>query len=74
MALYFGEGGDQRFGADREVDDVADVTEALRAAVLTTVESEWNPLRTVDGKAPTERSKVFLGLLRASLDRHSRKR
>jgi hypothetical protein len=50
LLLYCGEGKDPRFGViDFAIG--ADVTEAFRAAVLETAESEWKPLiRTVDGK------------------------
>ncbi len=50
LLLYCGEGKDPRFGVI-EFAIGADVTEALRAAVLATAESEWKPLiRMVDGK------------------------
>ena len=50
LLLYCGEGADPRFGViDFAVS--ADVTQAFRAAVLTTRESEWKPLvRMVDGE------------------------
>ncbi len=50
LLLYCGEGKDPRFGViDFAIS--ADVTEAFRAAVLATAETEWKPLiRTVDGK------------------------
>jgi len=50
LLLYCGEGKDPRFGViDFAVG--ADVTEALRAAVLATAECEWKPLiRLFDGK------------------------
>jgi hypothetical protein len=50
LILYCGEGKDLRFGViDFAIG--ADVTEAFRAAVLATAESEWKPLiRTVDGQ------------------------
>ena len=50
LLLYCGEGADPRFGViDFAIG--ADVTEAFRAAVLATPESEWKPLiRMVDGK------------------------
>ena len=50
LLLDCGEGKDPRFGVI-ELAIGADVTEALRAAVLATAESEWKPLiRRVDGK------------------------
>ena len=50
LLLYCGEGKDPRFGVI-EFAIGADVTEAFRAAVLATAESEWKPLiRMVDGK------------------------
>jgi hypothetical protein len=50
LLLYCGEGKDPRFGViDFAI--CADVTEAFRAAVLATPESEWKPLiRMVDGQ------------------------
>jgi hypothetical protein len=50
LLLYCGEGKDPRFGViDFAIS--ADVTEAFRAAVLATAETEWKPLtRMVDGK------------------------
>ena len=50
LLLYCGEGKDPRFGViDFAIG--ADVTEAFRAAVLATAETEWKPLvRMVDGK------------------------
>ena len=50
LLLYCGEGKDPRFGAiDFAIG--ADVTEAFRAAVLATAESEWKPLvRMSDGQ------------------------
>ncbi|HVC62360.1 MAG TPA: transposase [Acetobacteraceae bacterium] len=50
LLLYCGEGKDKRFGViDFAIG--ADVTEAFRAAVLATAETEWKPLiRMVDGK------------------------
>ncbi len=50
LLLYCGEGKDPRFGViDFAIG--ADVTEAFRAAVLATAESEWKPLiRMVDGQ------------------------
>ena len=51
LLLYCGEGKDPRFGVI-EFAIGADVTEAFRAAVLATPESEWKPLiRRVDGKS-----------------------
>ncbi len=51
LLLYCGEGKDPRFGVI-EFAIGADVTEAFRAAVLGTPESEWKPLiRRVDGKS-----------------------
>ena len=51
LLLYCGEGKDPRFGVI-EFAIGADVTEAFRAAVLATPESEWQPLiRRVDGKS-----------------------
>ena len=48
--LYCGEGKDPRFGVI-EFAVSADVTEAFRAAVLATAESEWKPLiRRFDGQ------------------------
>ncbi|MBV8104301.1 MAG: IS1380 family transposase [Hyphomicrobiales bacterium] len=48
LLIYCGEGRDPRFGAI-EFAVGADVTEAFRAAVLATPESEWRPLiRVVD--------------------------
>ena len=69
LLLYCGEGKDPRFGViDFAIG--ADVTEAFRAAVLATAESEWKPLtRMFDGQAATDRSRVRRGLLRASLGR-----
>jgi hypothetical protein len=50
LLLYCGEGKDPRFGVI-EFAIGADVTEAFRAAVLATPESEWKPLiRWVEGK------------------------
>ena len=50
LLLYCGEGKDARFGVI-EFAIGADVTEAFRAAVLATAESEWKPLiRMFDGK------------------------
>jgi hypothetical protein len=50
LQLYCGEGKDPRFGViDFAIG--ADVTEAFRAAVRTTAETEWKPLiRIFDGK------------------------
>jgi hypothetical protein len=50
LLLYCGEGKDPRFGViDFAIG--ADVTEAFRAAVLATAETEWKPLvRMFDGK------------------------
>jgi hypothetical protein len=49
LLLYCGEGKNKRFGVI-EFAVGADVTEAFRAAVLATAESEWKPLvRKVDG-------------------------
>ena len=50
LLLYCGEGRDPRFGViDFAIG--ADVTQAFRAAVLASAESEWKPLiRMVDGK------------------------
>lgn len=50
LLLYCGEGKDKRFGViDFAIG--ADVTEAFRAAVLATAESEWKPLvRMFDGQ------------------------
>jgi Transposase DDE domain group 1 len=50
LLLYCGEGKDERFGViDFAIG--ADVTEAFRAAVRATAESEWKPLiRMFDGK------------------------
>jgi hypothetical protein len=50
LLLYCGEGKDERFGViDFAIG--ADVTEAFRAAVLATAETEWKPLvRMFDGK------------------------
>jgi hypothetical protein len=50
LLLYCGEGKDSRFGViDFAIG--ADVTEAFRAAVLATAETEWKPLvRMFDGK------------------------
>ncbi len=51
LLLYCGEGKNPRFGVI-EFAIGADVTEAFRAAVLATPESEWKPLiRRVDGKS-----------------------
>ena len=51
LLLYCGEGKDPRFGVI-EFAIGADVTEAFRAAVLATPESEWKPLiRRVNGKS-----------------------
>jgi hypothetical protein len=50
LLLYCGEGKDPRFGVI-EFAIGADVTEAFRAAVLATAESEWKPLaRMFDGQ------------------------
>jgi hypothetical protein len=50
ILLYCGEGKDPRFGVI-EFAVSADVTEAFRAAVLATAESEWKPLiRMFDGE------------------------
>ena len=50
LLLYCGEGKDARFGAIAFAIG-ADVTEAFRAAVLATAESEWKPLiRMFDGQ------------------------
>ena len=50
LLLYCGEGKDPRFGVI-EFAVSADVTEAFRAAVLATAESEWKPLiRRFDGQ------------------------
>ena len=50
LLLYCGEGKDPRFGVI-EFAIGADVTEAFRAAVLATAESEWKPADpTVEGK------------------------
>jgi Transposase DDE domain group 1 len=50
LLLYCGEGQDPRFGVI-EFAVAADVTEAFRAAVLATADSEWKPLiRMFDGK------------------------
>jgi Transposase DDE domain group 1 len=50
ILLYCGEGKDPRFGVI-EFAVSADVTEAFRAAVLATAESEWKPLiRMFDGQ------------------------
>jgi hypothetical protein len=50
LLLYCGEGTDSRFGVI-EFAVGADVTEAFRAEVRATAESEWKPLiRCVDGK------------------------
>jgi hypothetical protein len=50
LLLYCGEGKDARFGVI-EFAISADVTEAFRAAVLATAESEWKPLiRMFDGQ------------------------
>jgi Transposase DDE domain group 1 len=51
LLLYCGEGKDPRFGVI-EFAVSADVTEAFRAAVLATAESEWKPLiRMFDGQS-----------------------
>jgi hypothetical protein len=50
LLLYCGEGKDPRYGVI-EFAIGADVTEAFRAAVLATAQTEWKPLvRMVDGK------------------------
>ena len=69
LLLYCGEGKDPRFGViDFAIG--ADVTEAFRAAVLATAETEWKPLiRMVDGKPQADRSGMGRGLLRAELGR-----
>ena len=69
LLLYCGEGKDPRFGVI-EFAIGADVTEAFRAAVRATAESEWKPLIRMGGRqAATDRSGMGRGRLRAELGR-----
>jgi hypothetical protein len=84
LLLYCGEGKDPRFGVIDFASALtacgsigplhgpigADVTEAFRAAVRATAESEWKPLiRMFDGQAARDGPGVGGGLLRTQLGR-----